>query len=142
MDRCSYYDVAGEDLKFLEFYYSRIDEAPNYNPVVVQEQQIVEKLLKHLIDRFADSSDALGMLRSHKLAQIAGMVNTICGLGINLDDMRFLSEFYFDGRYPSRDYLAASKEDAARGYQIVREVKAAVDGYILKHAPAARITSF
>ena len=49
MDRRSYYDIAKADLKFLEFYYKRLDEAPNYNQIVVQEQQITEKLLKHIL---------------------------------------------------------------------------------------------
>lgn len=89
MDYSSYYVVAKNDLDYLEFSIALVDKAPNFNNMIIQEQQVCEKMLKHLVKTFVFS---------------------------------FLTDFYFDGRYPSIDFLAASKEDVLKGYEIVKIV--------------------
>ena len=127
VDKKSYYDIAMEDYKFLLFYYQHLDEAPNYNAIVVQEQQIVEKLLKYILDTKIDSAETIDLLKSHKLANLLREINQFMDCPLNVSDMRFLTDFYFDGRYPSRDYITAEKQDAITGFRIVEAAKAWVD---------------
>lgn len=130
MDVRSYYDIAKSDFEFLKFYYSHIDGSPSYNPLCVQEQQIVEKLLKHVIDKYIDSNESIDYLHSHKLVNILRFIRQYFDCNISEDDMRFLTDFYFDCRYPSRDYIITSKDDVIRGYRITEEVFSWVTDFI------------
>lgn len=142
MDGKSYYDVALNDLRFLEFCYENLDEAPNYNNILVQEQQVAEKLLKHLLDVTVDSDDAIVLLKSHKLQNILRRLAKQFDCILSMDDMRFLSDFYFDGRYPSNDYVFAEKEDAVRGFKIVQNVKQWVDEVLTSEQLIKRLQAF
>lgn len=121
MNTKSYYDVAMEDYKFLVFSYEHLDEVPGYNAIVVQEQQVVEKLLKHVLDTVVDLDNSIDLLKSHKLANIRRAISKCMDCPLKDADMRFLTDFYFDGRYPSSDYVIAEKQDAIEGFRIVEE---------------------
>lgn len=142
MNPTSYYDVARADLDYLNFNYGHLDELPNFNSIVVQEQQVVEKLLKHILNIYVDSDDAIRVMKSHKLAHIVREIGRFYDCPLNEDDMRFLSDFYFDGRYPSRDYVLAEKQDAIRGYEIVQETLLWVNSFISEHGDVRSMYSF
>lgn len=141
LDGKSYYDVALADFKFLEFYYSHIDEAPSYNAILVQEQQVAEKLLKFILDVYIDIPEAVDLLKSHKLANILRGIRKSMDCPLNADDLRFLSDFYFDGRYPSKDYVFAEKNEAIKGFHIVKDVLNWVDS-VKNLEPIKKINAF
>lgn len=136
----SYYDVAKDDLLYLEYSMKMIDGAPVFNNILVQEQQVCEKMLKELVRRFVFSENVESVLKSHKLVTLVNSIQKETGweLAIKADELRFLSDFYFDGRYPSIDYLSATKEDAIRGYAIVKSVVSAVDKMLAEYKPEVK----
>lgn len=136
----SYYDVAKDDLLYLEYSMKMIDGAPVFNNILVQEQQVCEKMLKELVRRFVFSENVESVLKSHKLVTLVNSIQKETGweLAIKADELRFLSDFYFDGRYPSIDYLSATKDDAIRGYAIVKSVVSAVDKMLAEYKPEVK----
>lgn len=134
MDYSSYYDVALNDLSYLEFNMQEIEHMPEFNNIVMHEQQVCEKFLKHLVRIYVYDSDVEKVLKSHKLNTLVSRVERSIGvsLKVNQDMLRFLSDFYFDGRYPGVDFIVADRKDAEEGYRTVKQVKEQVD-YVLKH---------
>lgn len=127
----SYYDIAERDYQYFMQYQNIID--PEYNnPLAIQAQQIVEKLLKHIIECYCQEEDPREILRSHKLQSIYLTINRIYPeFQLNRNDLLFLSSFYYDARYPGVDFIMVNEEDAIRCVQIVEEVKLAVDEFIM-----------
>lgn len=123
MDRKSYYDVGLNDYQYFKHVMCAHLDYPSYNGIAVQAQQIVEKLLKFIICEFCTEEDNTDSLRSHKLVNL---YSTIVGQGVeislNKDDLRFLTDFYFDARYPGNDYIVVTLEDAERAIEIVDTV--------------------
>lgn len=127
----SYYDIAERDYQYFMQYKNMID--PEYNnPLAIQAQQIVEKLLKHIIESYCQEDDPREILRSHKLQSIYLTIKRIYPeFQLNRNDLLFLSSFYYDARYPGVDFIMVNREDAIRCIQIVEEVKLAVDEFIM-----------
>lgn len=126
----SYYDIAERDYQYFMQYKNMID--PEYNnPLAIQAQQIVEKLLKHIIECYCQEEDPREILRSHKLQSIYLTINRIYPeFQLNRNDLLFLSSFYYDARYPGVDFIMVNEEDAIRCVQIVEEIKVAVDEFV------------
>ena len=126
----NYYDIAENDYQYFKQYTTIIN--PDYNnPLAIQAQQIVEKLLKHMIEDYCQEENPKELLRSHKLQSIYMSINRIYpNFQLNRDDLLFLSSFYYDARYPGVDFVKVDKDDALRCIQIVDTVKKAVDTYI------------
>ena len=135
MKSVSYYDVAEDDLLYLEYSIGTIDGAPVFNNFLIQEQQICEKMLKELVRRFIFTNNVESILKSHKLVTLVNAIQSETNWQLNLNDgdLRFLSDFYFDERYPSIDYLSATKADALRGYNIVKDVVAATEKMLAEY---------
>ena len=133
----SYYEVAKNDLKYLDYSMLAVDGAPAFNNFLVQEQQICEKMLKELVHRFVFTSDVQNILKSHKLITLVNAVQKYTEWDLQLDSgkLRILSDFYFDERYPSIDYLVATKDDALDGYETTKSVVQAVEKMIEEYKP-------
>lgn len=133
----SYYEVAKNDLKYLDYSMQAVDGAPAFNNFLLQEQQICEKMLKELVHRFVFTSDVQNILKSHKLITLVNAIQRYTEWDLQLDSgkLRILSDFYFDGRYPSIDYLVATKDDALDGYETTKSVVQAVEKMIEEYKP-------
>lgn len=138
MDYSSYYDVASNDLAYLDFIMGKIERMPEYNNVVMHEQQVCEKYLRHLVRLYVFDDDVDKVLKSHKLNTLVGRIEKAVGYSLDVDSnmLRFLSDFYFDGRYPGVDFIVATKEDAQKGYAVTKQVKGQVDYVLANYKPA------
>ena len=126
----SYYEVACNDYRYFTNYLIIINDEYN-NPLAIQAQQIVEKLLKHIVDVYCLEYDQKEVLRSHKLQSIYTTIReSYPEFVLKRDDLLFLSSFYFDARYPGVDYIIVDREDANRCISIVNEIKQSVDAFI------------
>lgn len=144
MNYNSYYDVGINELAFLEACMQVIDKTPTFNGFVVQEQQVCEKLLKHLVQVYVSDPDVEKVLKSHKLYTLVTRIEKALGIPLELDSavLRFLSDFYFDGRYPGTDFVEATREDAERGYAVTKSVKEKVEWVLKNCRPETRQMSF
>lgn len=94
-----------------------------WNPIAIQSQQIVEKLLKYILEEILVEEDNTELLRSHKLRTLESTIESQLGdCVMSKDDARFLTDFYFDARYPGDDFILVTYEDVNRCIDIVSKV--------------------
>ncbi len=128
MDKRSYYDVAMNDYSHFKWLVQGIHLDHTHNAIGVQAQQIVEKLLKHVLDRWCTEEDNTDLLRSHKVQTLVREIKKQTGFEVmKIEEALFLSDFYYGARYPGEDYIEVTLEEAQRAADIVDEVVQAVD---------------
>lgn len=106
----NYLAIAKNDLRYLE---SNLEmKSTFYNQLSVQCQQVAEKYLKGSLERICLETAVPDLLRGHNLKKVASKLNDLVS-GLNLDTvgLAYLSDFYFDARYPGDDFYNVSKEE-------------------------------
>lgn len=110
MIRNSYIDIAENDLQYLESVLKTGNTF--YNQLAVQCQQVAEKFLKGYLDRTVLEEDMSDLLRKHNMKKIASKLNDMNpGLKLDTVGLAYLTDFYFDARYPGDDFYTVSKEE-------------------------------
>lgn len=110
MIRNTYLDIAENDLRYLE----TVLETGNtfYNQLAVQCQQVAEKYLKGYLDKISVDEDVSDLLRKHNMKRIATQLNIIKPeLKLDTIGLAYLTDFYFDARYPGDDFYTVTKEE-------------------------------
>lgn len=111
-----YYYVACNDLKFLE----DIKKTEHYNNIAITCQQVGEKLLKSVCEISCSDED---YKRTHSLSKLYGMVlQYVAGRTLNRRDLAYLTDFYFDARYPGDDYIDVSQDEASDCLTILESI--------------------
>lgn len=110
MIKNTYLDIAENDLQYLEAVLKTGNTF--YNQLAVQCQQVAEKFLKGYLDRMLLEEDVSELLRKNSLKKIAAKLNDIKpGLKLDTIGLAYLTDFYFDARYPGDDFYTVSKEE-------------------------------
>lgn len=126
MIKNTYLDIAENDLQYLEAVLKTGNTF--YNQLAVQCQQVAEKFLKGYLDRMLLEEDVSELLRKTSLKKIAAKLNDIKpGLKLDTIGLAYLTDFYFDARYPGDDFYTVSKEEfekcLAIMYDTVKKLK-------------------
>ncbi|OUN90648.1 HEPN domain-containing protein [Blautia sp. An46] len=126
MIKNTYLDIAENDLQYLEAVLKTGNTF--YNQLAVQCQQVAEKFLKGYLDRMLLEEDVSELLRKNSLKKIAAKLNDIKPeLELNTIGLAYLTDFYFDARYPGDDFYTVSKEEfekcLAIMYDTVKKLK-------------------
>ena len=109
MIRNTYIDIAENDLQYLESVLKTGNTF--YNQLAVQCQQVAEKFLKGYLDRTVLEEDVSDLLRKHNMKKIASKLNDMHpGLKLDTVGLAYLTDFYFDARYPGDDFYTVSKK--------------------------------
>lgn len=110
MIKNTYLDIAENDLQYLESLLEI--KSTFYNQLAVQCQQVAEKFLKGYLDRIFVDEDVSDLLRKHNMKKIASRLNER-NPGLNLDTigLAYLTDFYYDARYPGDDFYTVTKDD-------------------------------
>ena len=109
MIRNTYIDIAENDLQYLESVLKTGNTF--YNQLAVQCQQVAEKFLKGYLDRTVLEEDVSDLLRKHNMKKIASKLNDMNpGLKLDTVGLAYLTDFYFDARYPGDDFYTVSKK--------------------------------
>lgn len=115
--RNGYYEIAINDLQFVEESFS----LGYYNPITAQLMQVSEKLLKSVLERVDSNVEML--LKSHSLKSIYYRIHKIEESFILSDkDLSYLTDFYFDARYPGDSYLDVTREQCLECAKITYDV--------------------
>ena len=110
MIKNNYLDIAENDLQYLEAVLKTGNTF--YNQLAVQCQQVAEKFLKGYLDRILLEEDVSDLLRKHNMKRIAAKLNEIKPeLKLDTIGLAYLTDFYFDARYPGDDFYTVSKEE-------------------------------
>ena len=126
MIKNTYIDIAENDLQYLESVLKTGNTF--YNQLAVQCQQIAEKFLKGYLDRLLLEEDVSDLLRRHNIKKIASKLNDmITELNLDTVGLAYLTDFYYDARYPGDDFYTVSKEEfekcLAIMYDTVKKLK-------------------
>lgn len=126
MIKNTYLDIAENDLQYLEAVLKTGNTF--YNQLAVQCQQVAEKFLKGYLDRMLLEEDVSELLRKNSLKKIAAKLNDIKPeLELNTIGLAYLTDLYFDARYPGDDFYTVSKEEfekcLAIMYDTVKKLK-------------------
>lgn len=106
----TYLDIAENDLEYLEAVLKTGNTF--YNQLAVQCQQIAEKFLKGYLERLLLEEDVSDLLRKNNMRKIAAKLNDINPeLNLDIIGLSYLTDFYFDARYPSDNFHTVSKEE-------------------------------
>ena len=110
MIRNTYLDIAENDLQYLE---SVLDMGNTfYNQLAVQCQQVAEKYLKGYLDKVFVDEDVADLLRRHNMKKIASKLNEMrTGMELDTIGLAYLTDFYYDARYPGDDFYNVTKDD-------------------------------
>lgn len=110
MIKNTYLDIAENDLEYLESVMKT--GSTFYNQMAVQCQQVAEKYLKGYLDKILVDEDVSDLLRKHNMKKIAGMLNErMEDLKLDTVGLAYLTDFYYDARYPGDDFYTVSKEE-------------------------------
>lgn len=124
MKQNSYYAIACNDIAYLE----AVGDTGYYNQPAAICQQVVEKLLKSVIERLYIEDNITDILRSHSLKTLGrALTSVLPTVDISIKDLAYLTNYYFDTRYPGPDYHIVSKEDFDECKRIMYDVKEEVD---------------
>lgn len=110
MIRNTYLDIAENDLQYLESVLAV--GSTFYNQLAVQCQQVAEKYLKGYLDKVFVDEDVADLLRRHNMKKIASKLNEMrTGLELDTIGLAYLTDFYYDARYPGDDFYNVTKDD-------------------------------
>lgn len=118
----SYISIALNDL----YYLSDSCNGNYYNNYAVGAQQIVEKLLKGYVELFCSEKIAVSeikiLLQQHNLRRLGECLNKNLGLKIDLKDMSYLKDFYYEARYPGDNFVLVDRENCIECFKIMNRV--------------------
>ncbi len=110
MIKNTYLDIAENDLQYLESLLKI--KSTFYNQLAVQCQQVAEKFLKGYLDKILVEEDVSELLRKHNMKKIASRLNEIePELDLDTIGLAYLTDFYYDARYPGDDFYTVTEED-------------------------------
>ena len=110
MIKNSYIASAENDLAYLESVLG--SGSTFYNQLSVQCEQVAEKYLKGYLDKLLVEEDNADLLRKHNMKKMAAKLNErVPRLQLDTIGLAYLTDFYFDARYPGDDFYTVSKEE-------------------------------
>lgn len=101
--------------------------------LAIQAQQVVEEFLKHLVSIFCvDHIEANNVIDKHSLKKVNSILRECdVDLDIDLKDLTFLQDYYFDARYPGYDFVVVTQEEAKLCIDVVEEIKNKVQDFMI-----------
>ena len=112
MDVCtSYFELATRAYAGLDKLFKVAEEMEWYNLFAPECEQIIEKLLKALLE-VSVKEPVPELMRTHNLLKIGKYLNTIYTDLIDLKTVAWIGSFYFNARYPGDDFIYVTHADA------------------------------
>ncbi len=114
----SYLSIGQNDLEYLEAVLKT--GSTFYNQLAVQCQQVAEKFLKGYLERLMLEEDASDLLRKHNMKRMAAKLNQLRPeLQLDTVGLAYLTDFYFDARYPGDDFFEVTREELEKCLDIM-----------------------
>jgi len=119
MDSNSYLAIAIRNIETNK----KMLEWGDYNDSVRYSQQVVEKVLKHLLETTKDA-EVTKLMKLHNLRKLyseAKNRNIKILPKVNTDTLAALTDYYFDTNYPGDNFILVEKEEAERMYVFAKK---------------------
>lgn len=127
MIRNDYYSIAMDDLLYLQAALNY----PRYNQTAMLCQQVSEKLLKSVAELvIAEGTEEF--LKTHNLKKIYQGINEYLSdepLVLDIVELGFLKDFYFEAKYPGENFINVTKEMCIKGLEVMYKVVSEVNKY-------------
>lgn len=125
----TYQEIAENDLLWAKASLPIGDKLGEYNVVVLQAEESVEKFMKGFITDYMNEGGKYDKeLASHNLRKMALLINEFVGEKIlDTRECKYLGDWYFDARYPGDNYTEIrDREEAEYSIQIAERIRDAL----------------
>lgn len=121
----TYQALAENDYLFLKASMNTCKMLGNYNNAAILAQQTCEKYLKAIIvSCLQDDEEAKSYLGTQNLKTLLSQVNKNSKvIDIAYRDIKFVSDFYFDAKYPGDNFTLVNEEMFMECLEITEEVR-------------------
>ena len=132
----NYYEFAENDYQMILFL---VKNEQVRNGMCTMSQNICEKYLKHIIDKYIRQTDEnfesyTFYMRTHNLRSICRFIKeNLSDFDFNTNKICQADGYYFSSRYPGRDSSFVDKDDVESCWEAVQYTKTIVDDYISNH---------
>lgn len=123
MGSMSYYDIAMMSYRNIDKQFELAEQMEWYNLFAAECAQIVEKLLKGVlsVSQLPEGVPA-NIFETHSLRLLTRVLHSIYPNTIKAQDATWLSDYYFDTKYPGDNFVVVSKSDAEQIRDITKEL--------------------
>lgn len=121
----TYKALAENDYLFLKASTEVCRQIGNYNNAAILCQQVCEKYLKAVIvELLQDDLEAKQYLGTHNLKSLLSQVNkSNTQINVKYRDIKFVSDFYFDAKYPGDSFTVVNEEMFNECLEITEDVR-------------------
>ena len=123
-----YYEIAINNLRYLEVTL----HTPYYNEISVGAQQVVEKMLKSVLEQLVPATDAGKdkLMHSHNLRALYDKIHELDST-FNLDrrGLSMLKDYYYDAKYPGDSFITVTKDECTENVEIMYDAVDAVNAF-------------
>jgi HEPN domain-containing protein len=114
----NYYDIAYNDYQYL----TATMHTDLYNSISVQIEQVVEKLLKSVMEAVCNPCDKQ-TLNGHNLRKIyLSITKEIEDFDLDTDALSSLKDLYFDAKYPGENFIEVTEDMCIKYTRLMYEV--------------------
>lgn len=114
----NYYDIAYNDYQYL----TATMHTDLYNSISVQIEQVVEKLLKSVMEAVCNHCDKQ-TLNGHNLRKIyLSITKEIEDFDLDTDALSSLKDLYFDAKYPGENFIEVTEDMCIKYTRLMYEV--------------------
>ena len=132
----NYYTFAENDYLFLK---ANIEEHRVSNAMTSIAQNVCERYLKYIVEKYCTEIDCTSILKTHSLKKILRFIEEqIPDFKIKKSIVVLADGYYFSARYPGDESFFANEEDVFVCWKAVQETKQAVDRYLQEHIITSR----
>lgn len=123
MSSMSYFDIAMRSYSNIDKQFHLAEEMGWYNLFAAECAQIIEKMLKGIlsISKLPENTSP-HILDIHSLQVLTRTLHSIYPNTINAQNASWLSDYYFDTKYPGDNFVEVSKYDAEQILSITKDL--------------------
>lgn len=123
MSNMSYFDIAMRSYVNIDKQFHLAEEMNWYNLFAAECAQIIEKMLKGIlsISKLPENVSP-HIFDTHSLQVLTRTLHAIYPNTINAQNASWLSDYYFDTKYPGDNFVEVSKYDAEQILSITKDL--------------------
>lgn len=128
MSNMSYFEIAMKSYTNIDKQFKLAEEMNWYNLFAAECAQIIEKMLKGILSSLTlPEGTSTHIFDIHSLSVLTRTLHAIYPNTINAQNAAWLSDYYFDTKYPGDNFVEVSRYDAE---QILSITKSLADNLI------------